>query len=169
MEHIDGVAERAKVRFRWYGETWLAKNGQIEIKMKQAQLGYKKNQPILTEIDIARLSWREIMTMLHENSENDFSSLLENLTPVVINQYRREYYESMDGVIRVTLDYEMRAFEQSFGLSPNLDFEQSLRNDVIIEMKAMKKSHAKMANALAKFPLYCTQNSKYLNGMEYAI
>ena len=169
MDHIDGVADRAKVRFRWYGETWLAQNGQIEIKMKQARLGYKKIQPILAEINIAEFTWREIMQTLQENSADDFKSLLDHLIPMLINQYRREYYESMDGQIRVTLDYEMRAFEQSFGLSPNFNFEQPLRNDVIIEMKAMKNNHARIANALAEFPLYCTQNSKYLNGMEYAI
>ena len=169
MEHIDGVANRAKVRFRWYGESWVAQNGQIEIKMKQGQLGYKKNQPILAEIDIAQLTWVEIIRILQENSAGDFPSLLDNLAPVMINQYRREYYESMDGAIRVTLDYRMCAFEQSFGLSPNLNFEQPLRNNVFIEMKATKNNHKRIADSLAEFPLYCSQNSKYLNGMEYAI
>ena len=168
-EHIDGVADRAKVRFRWYGENWIAENGQIEIKVKMGQLGYKKYQPIPTKIDISQLTWREIFVELQKNSANDFASLLDDLEPVLINHYRREYYESMDGVLRVTLDYEMKAFEQSFGFSPNISFEQTLRNDVIIEMKAMKKYHTRIADALAEFPLYCTQNSKYLNGMEYAI
>ncbi len=168
-EHIDGVAERAKVRFRWYGESWIAENGQIEIKVKKGQLGYKKIQPILSNINLSQLTWREILEKLQKNSANDFASLLGDLEPVLINQYRREYYESMDGVLRVTLDYEMKAFEQSYGFSPNISFEQSLRNDVIIEMKAMKKYHHRVANALAEYPIYCTQNSKYLNGMEYVV
>lgn len=169
MEHIDGATNRAKVRFRWYGENWLVQNGQIEIKMKQGQLGYKQIQPILSEINIAQLTWDEIVSILQENSADDFASLLDTLAPVLINQYRREYYESMDGAIRVTLDYRMRAFAQSFGLSPNLHFEQPLRNDVIIEMKATKNKNRRIADSLVGFPLYCSQNSKYLNGMEYAI
>ncbi len=169
MDHINGIADRAKVRFRWYGESWVAEKGQLEIKIRRGQLGHKKIQPISTNIDVSELAWREILAKLQENSANDFSSLLDDLEPVLINQYRREYYESMDGTLRITLDYEMRAYEQSFGLSPNISFEQSLRNDVIIEVKAMKNNYKKIADALAEFPVYCTQNSKYLNGMEYAI
>ncbi len=168
-EHINGAADRAKVRFRWYGKSWVAEDGQIEIKVKTGQLGYKKHQSILSSIDISQLTWREILTEFHENSADDFASLLDDLEPVLINQYKREYYESMDGVIRITLDYEMRAFQQSFGFSPNISFEQTLRNDVVIEMKAAKNDHTRIADALAEFPVYCTQNSKYLNGMEYAI
>jgi len=75
----------------------------------------------------------------------------------------------MDGLIRVTLDYNMRAFEQTFGFSPNISFPQTLRNNIVIEMKSTKSNHKKVADSLAEFPLYCTQNSKYLNGMEFVI
>lgn len=168
-EHLDGVANRAKVRFRWYEESWLTKGGQIEIKVKNSQLGYKNIHKLSEVMDISQYTWVEIVEFLQKDMPEDLKLLFNNLSPVIINQYQREYYVSMDGLIRVTLDYDMRAFEQSFGFSPNINFEQPLRNNVIIEMKSTKINHKRIADSLAEFPLYCTQNSKYLNGMEFVI
>ena len=168
-EHLNGVANRAKVRFRWYGKSWLTEGGQIEIKVKNSQLGYKKIHKIPNVMDISQHTWTEIVALLQKDVPEDLALLLSNMSPVIINQYKREYYVSMDGLIRVTLDYNMRAFEQSFGFSPNISFEQTLKNNVIIEMKSTKNNHKRIADSLAEFPLYCTQNSKYLNGMEFVI
>ncbi|MBT3391103.1 MAG: polyphosphate polymerase domain-containing protein [Chloroflexi bacterium] len=164
-DHINGAANREKFRFRWYGESWLANGGQIEIKKKRGMLGYKTTQKIIAPMDIARLNWGEIAAALKQECTHEFTFLVENLIPVLINHYQREYYISMDGRIRVTLDYQMRAFEQAFGLSPNLKFPQLQLDNVIIEMKAAEADHARIANSLAQFPLRCTQNSKYLNGL----
>ena len=169
MNHIDGVADRAKVRFRWYGESWVTEGGQIEQKIKRSRLGYKKIQLLSETIDISQSSWDEILEHLYQDSDKEFEFLLKDMMPVLINKYMREYYVSMDGEIRITLDYDMRAFGQVFGLSPNTNYEQAVQNNVVIEMKSAKKNHKKLADALAEFPLYTTQNSKYLDGMEYAI
>ena len=169
VDHIQGVAARDKARFRWYGETWQAENGQIEVKKKIGRLGYKRIQPVPGQIDLDRFSWREIVGLLKRQSDKDFAALFDSFFPSLINHYQREYYVSMDGKIRVTLDYGMAAFEQSFGFAPNIRFPQPQRNDVVIEMKAAKEHHRQIADALAAFPLRCLQNSKYLNGMEYAV
>jgi SPX domain protein involved in polyphosphate accumulation len=169
MDHIDGVRDREKIRFRWYGESWQTSEGQLEIKKKRGQLGYKVIQPILSNIDVAKLNWREILGLLKTSGTEEFSLLFEYLTPVLINHYRREYYVSSDEKVRVTLDYDMRAFEQSFGFSPNISFSQPLRNDVILEMKADEKDRERMTNSIAGFPLRCLQSSKYLNGMEFVV
>jgi len=168
-EHANGVANREKFRFRWYGENWCAREGNIEIKKKIGHLGYKITHPINNIIDFSRLDWREIIRLLKEKSSGDFSFLLDNLKPVVINQYQREYFVSADEKIRVTLDYDMKAFGQSFGFSPNITFRQLLVNNVIIEMKATMDECQRIADALAEFPLRCVQNSKYLNAMEYVV
>jgi len=169
MDHLNGVANRSKIRFRWYGESWLGKGGQLEIKKKVGRLGHKITRSVGDNFDIGQMTWREIFNILISESPDDFSMLFGTLSPTIINQYQREYYLSMDGVIRVTLDYHMRAYGQSFGYKPNTKFLQPLKNDVIIEMKAPKNAHKKIANALAEFPLRCSQNSKYLNGIEYVV
>jgi hypothetical protein len=169
MDHLNGVANRSKIRFRWYGESWQGNGGQLEIKKKAGRLGYKITRSVGTDIDIRQMTWREIFNILIKEYPDEFSMLFGALSPTIINQYQREYYLSMDGVIRLTLDYHMRAYGQSFGFKPNINFPQPIKNDVIIEMKAPKNAYKRMANALAEFPLRSSQNSKYLNAIEFVI
>lgn len=89
-DHANGIANREKFRFRWYGESWHVREGQIEIKKKIGRLGYKTTQPIKNAIDIPHLDWRNIIHLLKEESSEEFSFLLDNLTPTIINQYQRE-------------------------------------------------------------------------------
>jgi hypothetical protein len=164
--HVQGVAERAKLRFRWYGETWLAHDGQLEIKIKKSNLGYKEIQAILGDIDISRVSWSEILEFLKSRISDRFLYILNNTVPVLINLYQREYYVSFDGLVRVTLDYDMRAFSQSFWPKPNINKPQPLQNVIVIEMKANVVHDQRISDALAQFPLYCSAFSKYLTGIE---
>ena len=62
--YIQGVAERAKIRFRWYGKTWVAENGQLEIKKKFSNLGSKEIHKIDGLIDISQENWTEIFSHL---------------------------------------------------------------------------------------------------------
>lgn len=169
LDHIDGVPNRAKVRFRWYGNTTYLQNGQIEIKAKNGRLGYKIIQLISTDLDLSESSWHEIIGTIKNKSNNDIAWLFSELQPTSINHYNREYYISMDGLIRITLDYNMSTYEQTFGFLPNFNYKRPLQKNVIIEFKTAKIHYARLANSLAEFPLYCTQYSKYLNGMENAI
>lgn len=166
LSHIDGVAERAKVRYRWYGKTWTPESGQLEIKIKQAQLGYKKQQRLSLPLSLAENNWRIILDRLKENSTGKFSALLDTLSPVLINRYQREYYVSADGNVRITLDYDMESFEQPHALKPNIKYKQLARNNVVIEVKAEQEHYQSVANVIAEFPIYTEQHSKYLNGLE---
>ena len=169
MDHLNGVVNRSKIRYRWYGESWMGCDGQLEIKNKVGRLGFNITHAVGTTFDIGQMTWQEILNLLISECPNDSSIFFETLTPTIINRYQREYYLSMDGVIRVTLDYGIQAFGQSFGFKPNINFPQPIKNDVIIEMKAPKNAQKRMSNALAEFPLRCSQNSKYLNGIEFVV
>ncbi len=166
QQHLNGIAERSKLRFRWYGDNWQIKSGQLEIKRKQAQLGNKVIFPVQAKLDFENQDWDTLLDALKSTLPAEGRFLLDGMRPSLINQYQREYYVSMDGVLRVTLDFGLRAFSQSFGLSPNTLSPQPLRNEMVIEMKAPKESHQRLADALSAFPLYTQQNSKYLLGME---
>lgn len=166
LSHLDGVARREKVRYRWYGKTWTPGKGQIEVKVKQAQLGFKKQQRISLPLSLENKSWRTLLRVLKENSSGEFSELFDLFTPVLINRYQREYYVSGDGNVRITLDYGMEAFEQVHSFSPNTKFKQLLQNNVVIEVKADQIYHQSVADVIAEFPIYTQQHSKYLNGLE---
>ncbi|MCP4138925.1 MAG: polyphosphate polymerase domain-containing protein [Chloroflexi bacterium] len=165
--HINGVNERAKVRYRWYGKTRTPAQGQIEIKVKQGQLGYKKLSDFSETLFLNKSNWLEITRQFQDKSEEEFSKLFNVFSPVMINQYKREYYASADKRVRITLDYDMRVFDQTLSSKPNVKYEQPLQNNVVIEVKAEQEYHQRVADTLAQFPIYCQQHSKYLNGLEH--
>ena len=165
--HLNGVNKRAKVRYRWYGKTWVPDKGQVEIKVKQGQLGYKKQQDIFGKLSLNKANWAEITKQLQDVAGRKVAKLFDVFFPVMINQYKREYYISADSMIRITLDYDMKVFDQTFSLRPNTKYEQPLKNNIVVEVKAGQQHHQKIADTLAEFPLYCQQHSKYLNGLEH--
>ncbi len=167
-EHIQGVAQRAKLRFRWYGDTWVTPGGQLEVKIKEGQLSRKLIHPITARLNLLAQQWREIMGALHTECPEGIAGHLGRLSPVLINQYQREYFISAEGTLRLTLDYQLRAYDQTFGFSPNTRFPQPLLDNLVIEIKAPAKAHSQVADALAAFPLRVTDNSKYLSGLETA-
>lgn len=172
VDHVDGVPSRAKVRFRWYGDTRLINDGQLEIKVKIARLGQKEAYPFSGSMDLSNCSWRDfdkILTAGLTSASPGSLHLLEMLHPTLINQYQREYFLSKDKLVRLTLDYGGIAFEQAFGLKPNLRHPQPSRDTLVIELKAQKSEHQRIADVLAEFPQRCSANSKYLNSLEYSL
>jgi hypothetical protein len=168
-DHLDGVYARLKFRYRWYGNTWQLGGGQLEIKKKMGKVGKKDVYPFTGNLDITQGSWREIVFALRTGTRGlppEIDNLFRILQPTLINQYQREYYLSRDGLIRLTLDYQMQAYDQGFGLRPNLRYSQPSRSSLVMEMKAAKKDHQSIADTLAEFPQRCCQHSKYLSGLD---
>lgn len=166
QQHIDGVAQRSKLRYRWYGESWQAQSGHLEVKRKSGQLGDKVSYFLPEKLDLENQPWDVLVDALKSGLPIEGALLLDGMQPVLINQYQREYYASVDGKLRITLDFGVRAFSQTFGFTPNIHFPQPLRDDVVLELKASQEVHQRVVAALSAFPLYAQQNSKYLNGME---
>jgi hypothetical protein len=84
----------------------------------------------------------------------------------MINQYRRDYYITADQHIRLTLDYDLKTYQQHNRLKPNLTFPDPYLDVVVIEFKCALAHAAQMADILARFPLRVGAYSKYMNGME---
>lgn len=166
LDHIDGAPRRAKLRLRWYGDKWGFSFSQLELKVKEGRLGRKTITPITDAIDLARMTWPEIQRLLESRCGEPFRTLLTGTRPVLINTYQRDYFISADGDIRATLDTALRAYSQTFGLSPEIRAAQPLRDLTIIELKAAPEQHEQLAEALTAFPASCIQFSKFLNGME---
>ena len=172
IDHIDGVPSRAKIRFRWYGDNWKVTAGQLEIKFKTARLGRKKVYPFLGSLDLTDCTWRDFNQALASGLIGPSPGSifqLEMLHPSLINHYHREYFLSKDKLIRLTLDYGGIAYEQAFGLKPNLSRPQPSLDTLVIELKAPKSEHQRIAEVLSEFPQRCSANSKYLNALQYSL
>ena len=106
------------------------------------------------------------MRCMREHVDGVFAAWLSHLSqPVLINGYEREYYESIDRRVRVTIDYSQVAYEQITHLTPNLLIRSPIPDPVVIEVKADAALHRRISNVLSSFPPQVGRNSKYVNGI----
>jgi len=165
-EHLDGIEQRYKLRFRWYGAEFSGIHGILEVKHKDENVGWKENQPIASALDLLQMSWMEVMGILAHDSCGWVSEMLQSARPALINYYQREYFVSGDGQTRLTLDYDLNVFHQQLHLRPNLTFRQPRQNLMLIEIKSGVKNTAELADLLAEFPLRIGRFSKYVGAMD---
>jgi hypothetical protein len=163
-DHISGCGSRQKLRFRWYHEENGLINGQLEVKRKVAMIGTKYIQPI-TDIDLTHDTWKTIQQKMLDQTENEMNLLLQSSLPVVISAYMRDYFVTADGGTRLTLDYDMKAWDQRVYDRPNLRNRIPLADRMVIEFKRDMHDHVQFADVLAEFPLRATPFSKYVDSM----
>jgi len=165
-DNLIGASDRAKLRFRWYGEDVTAVQGTLELKCKANQLGWKEHRPIPVTFDLTSVSWNGLMQRLREYADGPFALWLSGVDqPTLINSYMREYYESIDRQVRVTVDYDLVAYEQVMYTAPNLVVKAPIPKPVVVEVKSDEKLHRRVSNVLSSFPLQVGRNSKYVNGV----
>jgi hypothetical protein len=169
-DHVEGIPERRKLRFRWYGKDLTLARGQLEIKHKRERAGWKQVQAVEPLLDLENCDWADLQRILSSGLESAgnlfFRELLLASRPFVINTYDREYYVSGDERFRVTLDFNLTAYDQWLSARPNLHFKVPLLDEMIIEFKCDVKHSRDLADILAEFPLRITRSSKYVSAMD---
>lgn len=166
--HNQGVFDRFKIRYRWYHKSWIASEGQLEIKHKHGNLGKKEVFPIEVKIDISSLSWIQVNEIISSELDLDYRLLFDSTNPILINNYQREYYVNAAGNVRITLDTNQQCFDQSFGMKPNISNKVPMRSNLVLEIKAAQAHYLDISDVLEEFPLYSSAHSKYLIGTENA-
>lgn len=153
--NIDGIANRRKFRYRWYGDLQNCRSAQLETKNKTNELGWKET----LKLDAASIRNKKSLS-------SHFQSLGLSeavLSPTLYNSYLRNYYESFDGLFRITID-----FDQQFGRPFHMGAPyQVIAQDpnIIVELK-FDEQHANRLNDVSQhLPFIRTKNSKYSNGI----
>ena len=164
-DHLSGVGDRRKLRFRWYGENIEHGCGQLEIKQKINRLGWKYTFPIPTTLDLAHMNWAQIHEIIQQHTEGIFYEMVSISRPVIINSYQRDYFVASDRQTRLTLDYEIEAYDQQLAQAPNIKFLGPLLNLVILEIKCETETDADLPQVIDEFPLRTGKHSKYITGM----
>jgi SPX domain protein involved in polyphosphate accumulation len=164
-----GTGNRAKLRLRWYGDNLAQANGVFELKGKVAQQGWKRTSAPVT-LDLSVGSWAELLPQLRAQTEGLFDVWLGALArPVLINRYWREYYESGDQDMRVTVDWDQMAYEQFSYPRPNLTAPALDKHQIVVEVKADGKLHRRISDLLTTFPLRTGRNSKFASSVSEAL
>ena len=164
-DNIEGNFFREKIRVRWYGD-FLGPTNQpiLEFKIKKGLMGYKK-QYLINSFDL--------------NDGINFSDYLKNyfdeqnlinynytFSPSVINNYRREYFQSYRNDYRITIDHNIKYYNLKNRSRPRLDHTDY--ENIIVELKYAKedKNIKDLTNYLR---LRLNKNSKYVNGFKSQI
>ncbi|MGC9349791.1 MAG: polyphosphate polymerase domain-containing protein [Anaerolineae bacterium] len=173
--NLDGLSIRSKLRCRWYGVCLSSVQAQLEWKHKQNMLGAKQVVLLDQLLDVTR-PWSEILAAIRNglSSDPNASVWLHRLQtihrPALLNRYRREYYATPEGDVRLTLDYDQAAYDQRLTY-PYLNLTTSLpiEDAVVIEIKAGATQADRVDEIVDHFPLSRTRNSKYAKGMLVAL
>lgn len=166
-DHLMGVSERQKLRFRWYGTQDSDIQGALELKGKTGLYSWKKQSPVSCTFDLTRTSWTDWMGTLRRHADREAASwLLLIERPTLLNRYLREYYTTFDGQVRLTVDYQMRVYDQMTHQTPNLELDLSIEPRVVLEFKSDPALSRRLSDILLWFPLRTERNSKYVTGMQ---
>lgn len=165
-ENISGASARSKVRFRWYGEVNAPERGTLEVKRRRGGVGWKLSYRV-GAVPLAGVSWRAFRGALREQLPSEARLWLDaNPQPVLINRYRRRYFLSGDGRVRLTVDWNQRVYDERHCATPNLTRLANLPDTIVVELK-FDRADRKLANRYAQgIPIRLSRNSKYVIGVQ---
>ena len=166
-DHVNGDANRTKVRVRWYGEPrGQAEKPVLEFKTRHGVLGGKTAHRLPTlnlDGDFDRSA--SAAALQSSDLPPAMRVRLHGLEPALMNRYRRRYFCSADGALRLTLDWALEFFPPRNGNGAT----RPLPHDgpaVIVELKYSEAHSEAAARATNYFPFRLTRCSKYVLGVE---
>jgi len=165
-ENLAGIENRQKLRLRWYGTlSSVVENPVLEIKIKEAQMGHKKQEKLNGSLDLTS-NWKDVLSLAKTAVPPSFLPILkQHSQPTIINSYQREYYVTPDQQIRLTLDFDQRVFDQRLSMMPNWKRPLPIEKELVIELKAPQNQTDRITDIMGHFPLLRSRNSKYVKGM----
>lgn len=164
-DNKDGVSDRKKVRYRWYGNCYKNINGRLELKLRKNNLGTKRYCSIPVIPNIVEINYNHLVGICSASLKTQ-EHFFSHLVPTVINKYTRSYFSSRDNEFRITVDSSIYSYSQKGHLKPNLSIDPSHFKQVVVEIKTIAKNRETLSKLISKLPFRISRNSKYVNGFE---
>jgi hypothetical protein len=167
-ESVEGLSERRKVRLRWYGEQTGSISASFEVKRKSDRANWKLRSAVAEPIELnTGATWPEIVTRSLKSLPGWIRAEIgADLVPVLVNRYRREYYEDRSGNLRITVDSGQDVYDQRLSARPNFMRRAPRRDGVVIEVKGPLDEWERIKEVASDLPIRVTRNSKYALGCE---
>ena len=158
-ENLDGVSNKKKIRIRWYGDKNTTKNPIIETKSKKGFETKKESMPI-RELDDLKVFSLKNLKILKETINLKLKQK-KIIYPVLTTHYQREYFISLNGKIRATIDYDLKSVFLN-NLS-QIDIIKNFKNICILEFKYSTSLDKYVRKNLKDISLRLSKNSKFVN------
>ena len=164
-DNLAGVAERKKIRLRWYSDPsdQDISSPILELKLKSGRLGTKHFVPVKNFPDsLQNLTYSEIHSVIIDTVLGDAS--LGCLIPTLLVSYRRQYFEDRSGV-RITVDEDIN-FKGRLSMSHTLQRNNFVRyRSKVVEIKFDPALKNIVNDFLRPLRLTPVRHSKYLTGL----
>ena len=165
QDNLTGVGRRWKLRVRWYDELWPTENFFFEVKWRKNLVTGKHRFPISLTRSLPDLTYRAFVSDLTASLPQSYAGLLlERREPVLLVEYRREHFVSRDQKARLTLDYDLKFYDQMGKQKPRMEFPVAMDGFVVIEGKVSGPKNSAIRDCLYPFSPRATRCSKYLHG-----
>ncbi|MCP5520842.1 MAG: polyphosphate polymerase domain-containing protein [Verrucomicrobiales bacterium] len=166
-DHVTGLPERSKCRIRWYGSLHGSVEApRFEWKFKQGAVSGKRAHPLPPLELNGGIDDSMLRRMINgAAAKNPLQDRLDARQPSLVNRYRRHYFESADGAIRLTVDSDLGFF------SPDRTADSAMipaprDSRVVIELKYHPEAAGRAAKIASEFPWRLARCSKYVLGIE---
>jgi SPX domain protein involved in polyphosphate accumulation len=166
-DNLMGIAERVKVRIRWYHELLgPVVNPILEFKMKSGLVGWKDSfsfPPFTFDQSLTERGFRTIIK--GSKLPPEIKHRLEGFRMSLVNRYNRSYYANCDGRFRVTIDTDLSYIK----VNPlvNRFLVKNVQNGVVILELKYDREHERLAHQISNaFPFRISRSSKYVDGVE---
>ena len=161
QDNIEGYGTRTKVRLRWYGEDGFKNTNQnlfLELKKRTNEMNYKHIFKV-SKFNKTKQNIFSFSKTLTEDNKNFPQVDLINLIPIIQNSYKRRYFLSRSGNIRVTQDTNL-----IFSSPLSTDFSDRLLSKNIFEIKYRPKDEDEATILMKELPYLVQKCSKYVIG-----
>lgn len=161
-ENLAGVSRREKIRFRWYGGDAREVSGSLERKIRDNRLGWKQTFSVPGRVRVEGSSRSGLLRALAAAATPAWRERLGGLEPAQWIVYEREYLATLDGAVRLTIDRDLRFFDQRRAAVLSRGCPHPVPQMIVIECKAPASREAELHDLLGGFPLVVDKCSKFI-------
>ena len=163
-ESMEGFSTRSKVRLRWYGKQKSLTTATLEIKRKKGIFSWKKLYS--NQFNVKPLAEKWVDFISTDPSCRPIAAYrIRSQRVVSIIAYDRTYYSSSNGKVRITIDENLRTFDQRTSNKPNLRFERQHLNQIVIEAKVDASDANFLPIVFDQLPFSPKRFSKYCESL----
>ncbi len=167
FDNIDGNAHRIKFRIRWYGNLFgYIEKPVLELKVKNGLGGIKEIYSLLPFKLDNNFNTDAVFHIINTSDVDESVKLrIKTLRPILLNRYKRKYYQSVNRKFRITIDTEQIFYD--IGSQDNVFINKYTYDiNVILELKYDRKFDSYAHLITNHFPFRITKSSKYVKGIE---
>ncbi|MDP6539724.1 MAG: polyphosphate polymerase domain-containing protein [Planctomycetota bacterium] len=167
--HVNGMANRRKVRVRWYGALDPDGAGRLprpvlELKTRRGTVGTKPSFPLRpTTVEELLARGGALGAAVDSDVPLDVRELLARSVPALFNRYHRRYLLSADERFRLTIDTDLE-FTAARPLGPRR--HHRARGLIVLELKYAAADDPDAGLVASRFPFRLDKLSKYVHGIQ---